>query len=173
LGEDGQEAEVNVMAMDTVNGNNNVKDSIQEASGDHDISTKETSQLEVMLEKAQTDNVQGPTEKLNAWENQANDLQAVMEKEQDVDKEGWSKWQDVRQSKRIKANGSFQQKMGEQAPSKNLQDMEDEGTLAIHQNSFVVLSNPLIIDLATKMGFNLNPCLLKKLISLKILRMQE
>jgi len=41
--------------------------------------------------------------------------------------------------------------MGEQAPSKNLQDMEDEGTLAIHQNSFVVLSNPLIIDLATKM----------------------
>ena len=82
------------MAMDTVNGNNNVKDSIQEASGDHDISTKETSQLEVMLEKAQTDNVQGPTEKLNAWENQANDLQAVMEKEQDVDKEGWSQWQD-------------------------------------------------------------------------------
>jgi hypothetical protein len=42
--------------------------------------------------------------------------------------------------------------MGEQVTSKNLQDMVDEGTLAIHQNSFAVLSNTHIIDLATKMG---------------------
>jgi hypothetical protein len=150
--EDEQEAMVIVMVVDTVNGDNNVKDSIQEASVDHDILAKETRQLEVMFEKAQTDTIQGPVEELTAWENQANNLQAMMDKEQGVGKEGWSTWQDVRQSKRIRANGSFQQKMGEQVTSKNLQDMVDEGTLAIHQNSFAVLSNTHIIDLATKMG---------------------
>jgi hypothetical protein len=105
-----------------------------------------------MVEIAQTDTVQGPVEEFNTWENQAINLQAVMDQEQGVDKERWSTWQDVRQSKRIRANDSFQQKMGEQASSKNLQVMEDEGTLIIHQNSFAVLSNSHIIDLATKMG---------------------
>jgi hypothetical protein len=74
-----------------------------------------------------------------------------MEKDQEM-KDGWSKWQDVRQSKRIRDNGAFQQKMGDQAPSKILQDMKPEGTLTVHQNSFAVLSNPQIIDLASKMG---------------------
>jgi len=74
------------------------------------------------------------------------------EKDQDKDKDGWPKWQDVRQSKRIRANGNYQQKIGEQAPSKNLQEMEVEGILSIHQNSFAVLSNHHISDLATKMG---------------------
>jgi hypothetical protein len=150
--EDEHEAVVNVMAGDTDNGNNNIKDSIQEDSVDHDILAKETSQLEVMVETAQTDTVQGPVGKLNTWENQATNLQAVMDQEQGVDKERWPTWQDVRQSKRIRANDSFQQKMGEQASSKNLQVMEDEGTLIIHQNSFAVLSNSHIIDLAAKMG---------------------
>jgi hypothetical protein len=106
--EDEQEAMVTVMAVDTVNDDNNVKDSIQEASVDQDILAKETNQLEGMFEKAQTDTVQGPVEELTAWENQANNLQAVMNKEQGVGKEEWSTWQDVRQSKRMRANGSFQ-----------------------------------------------------------------
>jgi hypothetical protein len=165
-----QEDVVTVMAVDTVNGDSNVKDSNQEASADYDILAKETSQLEGMFEKAQTDTVQGPVEELTAWENQANNLQAVMDKEQGVGKEGWSTWQDVRQSKRIRANGSFQQKMGEQATSKNLQNMEDEGTLAIHQNSFAVLSNTHIIDLAVKMRVQFESMSFEKIDLLKDLK---
>jgi hypothetical protein len=150
--EDEHEVVVNMIAGDTDHGKNSIKDSAQEDSANQDILVKETSQLEEMVETAQIDKVQGPVEKLNTWENQAIKLQAVMEQEQDVDKERWPTWQDVRQSKRIRANDSFQQKMGDQAASKNLQVMEDEGTLIIHQNSFAVLSNSHIIDLATKMG---------------------
>jgi hypothetical protein len=95
------------MAVYTVNGDNNVKDSIQEASADHDILAKETRQLEVMFEKAQTDTVQGPIEELTAWENQANNLQVVMDKEQGVGKEGWSTWQDVRQRRELEPMAHF------------------------------------------------------------------
>jgi hypothetical protein len=95
-----------------------------------------------------------------------------MENDQEM-KDGWSKWQDVRQSKRIRDNGALQQKMGDQVPSKILQDMEPEGTLTVHQNSFAVLSNPQIIDLATKIGVHSESVSFEKIDLLKIWKMQE
>jgi hypothetical protein len=45
--------------------------------------------------------------------------------------------------------------------------MEPEGTLTVHQNSFAVLSNPQIIDLATKMGIHSESKSLEKINLLK------
>jgi hypothetical protein len=89
----------------------------------------------------------------NGWETQAKDLHAEVTEEQAVGQDGWPKWQDVRQSKRIKAYGGSQQKMGGQADPKIHQNMEIEGTSSSSdKNSFAVLSNIHIIDIATKMG---------------------
>jgi len=54
----------------------------------------------------------------------------------------------VRQSKRIKDTGISQLKMGGQAQNKVGLDIETEGNSPLNQNSFAVLANPHIINLA-------------------------
>jgi hypothetical protein len=163
----GQSAESDERIVDTVRGNAKVMDIPKGDSVDQDMTSKESNKLGMPVKEVQTNVVNGSAEMLNVWENQASNLQAVMEKDQEMEMDGWSKWQDVRQSKRIRDNGAFQQKMGDQAPSKTLQDMEPEGTLTVHQNSFAVLSNPQIIDLATKMGIHSESKSLEKINLLK------
>jgi len=62
-------------------------------------------QMEVASEKAQVADKESFVEQDNGWETQAKDLHAKVTKEQAVGQDGWPKWQDVRQSKRIKAYG--------------------------------------------------------------------
>jgi hypothetical protein len=90
-----------------------------------------------------------------------------MTDDQVVDQDGWPKWQDVRQSKRIRSNGGAQQKMSGQDAYKTHQDMKHEGTLSSHKNSFAVLFNTHIIDLATKMGIHYESLSFEKIDLLK------
>lgn len=66
----------------------------------------------------------------------------------------WPEWKEVRQSKRLKDNGTSQVKVGDQAQSKMATTLEDKGTCSNDQNSFAVLNNTSIASLANKMGIH-------------------
>jgi len=90
-----------------------------------------------------------------------------MEVEKEVDQTGWPVWQEVRQSKRIKATGTFHLNRADHAQGKLSQNKEDEGNLPIQQNSFAVLANTHIIELANKMGIQSESITFEKIDVLK------
>jgi hypothetical protein len=108
-----------------------------------------------------------PVDLANVWEGYSSEGFAVQGKDQEISKDEWPKWQEVRQSKRIRANATFQRKINEQVLSDDHHEVEKEGTIATHSNSFAVLSNQHISDLASKMGIHTHSISLEKINMLK------
>jgi hypothetical protein len=164
--EDGQISEIIEVEVDTgkhtEKGNTNIQ-----AVKKEDLTSMEADQLKTNVEQVQSDCLIEPVEEPNAWDNHSSEVLSVTEAAQEADKDGWPKWQDVRQSKRLRDSGISQIKMGGQAQDKKPMDSDVEGIDSMHQNSFAVLSNPQIISLANKMGIHSDSITFEKIDLLK------
>lgn len=98
--------------------------------------------------------LEGPEDQSNMWDKQAEKEGAVGEKNLGKEQDGWPEWKEVRQSKRLRDNGTSHFKMGEQIQDRMATGLEHEGIIPENQNSFAVLTNIHIASLASKMGIH-------------------
>lgn len=83
--------------------------------------------------------LEGNQEQLNIWDKHVSALYVEPEAGLKDKNSDWLEWKEVRQSKRIRDNGTSQVKVGDQAQNKVATDLEERGNCSSNQNSFAVL----------------------------------
>ncbi|XP_066400737.1 uncharacterized protein [Miscanthus floridulus] len=71
----------------------------------------------------------------NIWDKQAEKEGPVGEKSLGKEQDGWPEWKEVRQSKRLRDNGTSHFKMGEQIQDRMATGLENEGNLTVLKSS--------------------------------------
>lgn len=146
--EDGQKSEVDEVEI--------VNEKIRETNEEVNPVIMEVDKVANAVEIGITEisGLEGNQEQLNIWDKHVFALYVEAEAGLKDNNSDWPEWKEVRQSKRIRDNGTSQVKVGDQAQNKMAADLEERGNCSSNQNSFAVLNNTNIVSLANMMGIH-------------------
>lgn len=122
--EDGRESEVTELEIENGRTHDKRDEEIVIAKADMVVPSHEGEQVEEVIQNDKDSEGAKNQERVNVWEQQDNSSAQALEKEQSINQDGWSVWQQVRQSKRLRDNGTSQAKVVEQAQNNKTTAME-------------------------------------------------
>jgi hypothetical protein len=159
--EDGQKSEVDEVEI--------VNEKIRETNEEVNPVIMEVDKVANAVEIGITEisGLEGNQEQLNIWDKHVSALYVEAETGLKDNNSDWPEWKEVRQSKRIRDNGTSQVKVGDQAQNKMAADLEERGNCSSNQNSFAVLNNTNIVSLANMMGIHSESLYFEKIDLLK------
>ena len=159
--EDGQKSEIDEVEI--------VNEKIKETNEEVNAVIMEVDKDANAVEMGNTErsDLECDQEQLNIWDKHVSALSAETEARLRDNNSDQTEWKEVRQSKRLRDNGTSQVRVGDQAHNKMTTNLEDKGNCSSDQNSFAVLSNTSIVSLAINMGMHSESLTFEKIDLLK------